>query len=216
MALTPTPHSRVRAARLPPEQRKAQLIASALRVFARNGIGHTNHSMIAAEARVSLSAVFVYFPTHEQLTEAVMDNVSRFLIDEIIKPALAKQDDARGGLERMLLAFEESIDQHPDIASIWLDWSTAVRSAMWLRYLAFHRHACAMVRKAVCAGQREGSLRPEVNATDAAHVIVGLGHMIAHMKFAGAPQARIHRVVRSLIAGYVGVRMAPSAKGKGT
>ena len=58
---------RPRAPRLAPEARRAQLLASAMRVFARRGIAAARHAELASEAGVAVSTTFAYFPTREEL-----------------------------------------------------------------------------------------------------------------------------------------------------
>ena len=193
---------RVRAVRLSPEKRKAQLIACAIRVFADNGIGHTNHAAVAAEANVSPSAVFVYFPSHDDLTEAVIDEVANFYSSSIIAPIL-EQQSAPESFETMLLAFADSIDTHRDIARVWLDWSTSIRSGTWPRFLEFKKRAEAIVRKAVKKGQAEGRVRSSISAIDGAELIVNLGHVIAQMKFSGSSRSRIRVAIKLVLEGFV-------------
>jgi AcrR family transcriptional regulator len=64
--------------RLSPGARRAELMACALAVFARRGLGEARHAEIAAEAGVSVATVFVYFPTREALVDAVLDEVDGF------------------------------------------------------------------------------------------------------------------------------------------
>jgi TetR/AcrR family hemagglutinin/protease transcriptional regulator len=206
------PKKRERARRLAPAERKAQIVQSALRVFARRGIGHTNHSEVAAEAGISLPAIFFYFATHDLLAEAVQDEVSRFLIDGLVVPMNSEDVAAPLCVENTLLAFFDSFSSHPDYGRVWLDWSTAVRDRTWERYLEFHRRACSIFRATVERGKAEGSFAVDLNSDDAARVFVGLGHMVAHMKFSGNSRAAIARIMHTLVAGYVGKRPAAPRK----
>jgi len=67
--------------RLPPEERRAQLLATALEVFARRGFGRAGHAEIAEAAGVAVSTVFVYFKTREALVGAVLAEVGRFYLE---------------------------------------------------------------------------------------------------------------------------------------
>ena len=70
-----------RRRRLPPDERRAQLLAIAIDVFAERGIGAARHAEIAERAGVAVSTVFLYFKTREALVDAVLDAVSRFFLD---------------------------------------------------------------------------------------------------------------------------------------
>src|ERR1700719_611396 len=68
----------LRAKRLDPSLRRPQLLACAMRVFARRGLGGARHSEIAREAKVSVPTVFFYFPTRDALVREVLEEVARF------------------------------------------------------------------------------------------------------------------------------------------
>ena len=200
--LPATKPKRARASRLAPEARRAQLLACAIRVFAREGIGHANHTQIAAEAGVSLPAVFSYFPTHEDLTRAVLDYVSRFMLEQLIMPRQTGARSAPSEIEGTLLGFADLIESDRDICRVWLDWSTAVRGASWPAYLEHHAKVCTLFEATIERGKAAGEVAPEINTADAAWVSIGLGHMISHMKFAGHSKKCIRRAVGSLVASY--------------
>jgi len=193
---------RQRAPRLSSEARRAQLLDCAFKVFAREGIGHANHTQIASEAGVSLPAVFAYFPTHESLTQAVLDHVSDFMMARLILPAQTGQKSAAAEIEKTLVDFLDLIDSHYEMARIWLDWSTAVRATTWPLYQEHHKKVCAVFEATIARAQAAGETDPSINRSDAAWVIISLGHMIAQMKFAGEPSDRIVRAVHSVIVVY--------------
>src|SRR5580692_4718638 len=169
------PH--LRARRLDPSQRRPQLLQCAMRVFARRGLGGARHSEIAKEAKVSVPAVFFYFPTREALVKAVLDEVGRFLTDMTIEI-----HSSQGSAPEIVLAhakaFADSVDTHPDYARVWLDWSTAMRDEIWPLYLKFQENVVGLIANTIRRWQRERGL-PEEEAEDDARLIVGSAHMIA-------------------------------------
>ena len=194
---TPKPRSpRPRAARLSPEKRAASIRAAALLVLAEHGIGHTNHSVVAEAAGVSVQTVFFYYRTHAELTALVLEDVRAKLVDGIVRTGAAEHSDPRLALEWMLLTFADFIDQERDTARVWLDWSTAIRSETWAAYLDF----LAEARRVIAAMLED---RPAtdmaVDPQEAAQVVVGLAHMIGHMKFEGASGDVIARTIRALV-----------------
>ena len=188
-----------------PAQRRAQLIKAALHVFAEQGIGAASHTAIAAAAEVAVPTTFHYFATKEEIVEATLSELSRYLLDDL----LAANDDvetaAPKAVQNVLMAFCDSIDNNPDYARVWLEWSVSVRDGLWESYLEFYRDANRGIKKILKRGVRERSIRQGVNVDDAARVIVGLAHMVAQMKFSGASRKQIARTVSSLITGYLQV-----------
>ena len=73
--------------RLTPDARAAQLLETALILFAQRGLGRVGHGDIAKAAHVSTGTVFNYFSTIDDLNEAVMDVVREMtlsiFVDEI-------------------------------------------------------------------------------------------------------------------------------------
>jgi len=204
---TPSPRpatGRSRASRLTPEARKAQLLETAIRVFAEEGIGHSNHSQIASRAGVSLPSVFAYFPTHEDLTRAVLQEVSRFMLKELVEATQQGTGSAQASIENTLIGFADMIDhpQHRNYARVWFDWSTAIRENTWPLYLEHHIKVLKVFETTIRRGKAAGEVPKSVNEKDAAWVLVGVGHMIAHMKFAGETKLRIARTIDQLVRSY--------------
>ena len=195
-----------RASRLSPEARRAQLVQAALRTFAARGIGETSHTALAQEAQVAVPTVFHYFSSKEAVIEAVLQEVSRFLLDEL----LTKNDDpartAPEAIEQVLMSFCDAIDTHTDYIRVWLEWSVSIRGELWESYLVFYRSALTGIRKILQRGIAESSVRAEIDLDDSTRVIVGLAHMIVQMKFSGGTRDQVAHTVRSLLNNYLQLR----------
>ena len=76
--------NRGRAARLTSEQRKAELLGCAIEAFSEKGFGRSTHSDVAQLAGVATPTIFHYFATREQLLEAVLAEVSRFVREDLL------------------------------------------------------------------------------------------------------------------------------------
>lgn len=147
--------------------------------------------------------MFLYFPTRVELEREVLNEVARFLIEELVEPMHQRDQPVAEILENTLVSFAACIDTHPDHVRIWLEWSTAIRDDLWPLYLEFQARVVTHFKTTIRRGQRERTLPHALGVDDAARVLVGLGHMIALMKFAGSPQDDIQHVVHSLVHGYV-------------
>lgn len=194
---------RPRAKRLTPPARRAQILAAALKVFGREGLRAATHAAVASAAGVAEPTVFSYFQTRVELERAVLDEVARFLIEELVEPMHRRSEPASEILEDTLVSFAACVDTHPDHLRVWLEWSTAIRDDLWLLYLEFQTRVVRHFKAAIERGQRDGTLPNALGVDDAARVLVGVGHMIALMKFAGNPQTDIQHLVHSLVQGYV-------------
>jgi AcrR family transcriptional regulator len=203
---------RPRAARLSPAARRAQLLASATRVFARRGLAAVSHTEVADEAGVAVPTVFVYFAAREDLVAGVLESVERLYI------GLAERVHAsdRPAPELLLLhtrAFAASVDEHPDEARVWLNWSSAVGGDYWLRYRALEERVGAVLAGTIARGQREGSIDAAISAPEAARLMVGAAYLIAQMKLSGRPEGEVAAFVDTLMRVLAGglVSMQPRA-----
>jgi TetR/AcrR family hemagglutinin/protease transcriptional regulator len=192
-----------RARRLPPAERRAQLLACAIRVFARRGIGAARHADVAREAGVSVPAVFSYFETRPALVEAVLSEVARLYL-ELAQRVHAQERPAPETILAHAQAFAESVAAHPDHARVWLEWSSAVGAETWALYQPFEERVVALLARTLARGQREGSIDRELAPEDGARIAIGSGHMIAQLKLSGREPEVVERFERSMVRALAG------------
>jgi AcrR family transcriptional regulator len=113
--------------RLSKEQRHAQLLSCAIHVAAEKGLGQTVHADVANQAGVGTANVFRYFPTRRDLIRGIVQEIGRYYIEQ------SDLCHASAGLpleilQRHLKAFSQSVDDHPDYAAVWLQWSASVQN----------------------------------------------------------------------------------------
>lgn len=192
-----------RRRRLAPDARRAELLSVALSVFARRGIGEARHAQVAAAAGCSVSTVFVYFPTRQQLVDAVLGEVERHLT-EMAERTHAVARPVPDIVRDHVTTFAGSVDTHPDHARVWLDWSTAIREQYWRRYIEFQERIVTLIASTLERGQREGSVATGLDPNDEARLVVGCAHMIVQMKLSGHPPAKVERFAATVIDAALG------------
>lgn len=189
---------RLRAARLPPAQRRAQLLACATRVFARRGIAEVTHTEVAREAAVALSTTFVYFPSSEELVAAVLDSVERLYV-ELAETVHASDRPAGEVLLAHTRAFAASVDEHADEARVWLNWSSAVGGEYWPQYRILEDRVVSLIARTIARGQREGGIADSLPPRETARLMIGAAYLIAQMKLSGRPEEEVGALVDSLV-----------------
>ena len=194
--------------RLPPEQRRAQLLRCAIAAFAEHGIARATHAHIAERAGVSVPAVHSYFRTREDLVAETLGEVETYLM-AIVDDVEIKKMTARDALSRMVLDFDKAAQEFPEVIKVWLDWSTGFRADVWPRYLTMQDRLLETVRRVLVRGQRAGELSPSIDALSAARLYVGGGHTVALLRFAGGAPADIDRLINHLIRSIIGIRFEP-------
>lgn len=199
----------VRPKRLAPAERLEILTRAALQVFARDGLGAARHARVAETAGVALGTVFHYFPTRTALVDSVLAEVDRQYIAGLVTAAADDEKPAPQAILALLMSFADSIDEAPEHALIWLEWSTSVRAEIWSAYLVFHQRATARIAEIVKRGIEAGDIKASLDPWEVALIVVGLAHPIAHMKFSGSSRDAIEHVMNDLMGQYLRPTTAP-------
>nr|WP_243760287.1 TetR/AcrR family transcriptional regulator [Aestuariicella hydrocarbonica] len=187
-----------------PEQRQQQLLVCALSAFAEKGFGEASHSDLAERANVSVPTTFHYFPSRECLINAVIGEVTRFLIEDFVEVRILNPAEATSiSVGEMLMAFADAIDEKPDYIRIWMQWSSNVQGPAWKEYTEFQRRVLKTLKILLLRGRRDGSLHPKLDCEIASKVILACATMVAHMKFDHSSRQDIQRAVDSIVAGYL-------------
>jgi AcrR family transcriptional regulator len=188
----------LQATRLKSAQRRAQLLACAMKVFAEHGLEAANHTQVAAEAGVSVPLCFFYFKSRAVLVDAVLGEV-----EKLYKAAFALADrdelDAAQALKRTSDALIATLDNQRYETSIFIDWSISVRSPTWPRFLRLHRHLVAVLTRVIARGQRQEIFRADLDAEDEAELLHAASFALAQLRMAGASARRIEGFQHSMM-----------------
>jgi TetR/AcrR family hemagglutinin/protease transcriptional regulator len=201
---------RTRAARLAPNTRRAQLLDCAIRVLARRGLSRGAHAEVAREANVAVPTVFSYFRTRGDLLSAVLQCVGSYY-SEMADRHYRPENPAPRALLDFAIAFAASVDSHRDLATVLLDWSTAVRSEAWPLFLEFHESMVARIEGTIRRGQAEGEIAADLDAANAALIIIGSAHLVVQMKFSRTEPERVHRFLLALLRAAIGAAPVAAA-----
>jgi AcrR family transcriptional regulator len=193
----------IRARPLDQRERKALLLKAALRVSARRGLGAANHTEIAREAKVSVPAVFFYFPNRGALLRDVLAEVSRFF-EEV---AQRIHDSDRPAPEIVIehgRAFADAVETHPDYACVLLEWSTAIRSEAWPLYLRYYEKNLARITGTIRRWRQQSASALLADSENDARVIAATGYVIAQMKMTRVPSEKIERFLQTVVCDTLG------------
>jgi len=195
----PERHRR-RAAKLTVEERRAQLLACAIRVFSRMGIASAGHADLAAEAGVAVPTVFDYFPTRAALVEAVVHEVERFILGNA-RAAASSFQTVPDQLIAVLRDFADSYDTDPDYAKIWVDWSTSFQAKVWPLYERFVDGTIQLHRDVIEAGVKRGEPLQDIDPQTSAYLFIGAATVIIQMKIRGLESESIARYLETILHG---------------
>src|SRR5262245_63242815 len=147
------------------EARRRQILDSAIACFARNGFHRTSMQQIIAEARLSPGAIYRYFPSKEDIVEAIADE--RHAQESAMLAEALDAADVREALHRVTHAYFEWL-KDPDeqrrrrvTVQVWAEALRNERIAAIVRRGNAQRHpAVALFR----AAQRHGVLDRRIDA----------------------------------------------------
>ncbi|MGB6231823.1 MAG: TetR/AcrR family transcriptional regulator [Litorimonas sp.] len=129
----PSPPSRKR---LSPEARRAQLLDTAVDVFARMGLERAGHGDIAKRAGVSTPTVFNYFPTRDALVAAVLERIEA-CVDEMFERVPERCEGRRHRILQLAAAFRMLVEERPSETKTFLKWGVSFDPAIRPLYLAY-------------------------------------------------------------------------------
>lgn len=186
--------------RLSREDRKRELLASAVLVAADVGLSNLVHADIAKANNVVVATVFLYFPDAGSLIRAVVDEVGAFYRDqcnEYLTGRNASPDD----LQEYATAFVDSIDTHPQYAAVFLQWAAAVSNehGIWDLFLIHIQYLESRIKRRV-------QTLTFLSASTHAHLVdtfaqlfLGSAFVLIRLKFSGASNKKLQRFLDQTI-----------------
>ena len=181
----------------------AQLLETALEVFARRGFGRAGHAEIAQASGVAVSTVFLYFPTRKALITSVLDEVGRFYIELALRAHELDAPVAEIFAEHRR-RFHATLETHPNHARIALDWSTAAREDVWPLYLEFIDKLVENHIRTIRRGQQSGEVAASVDPETSALMLIGTAQMTAQLRLTGTDADKLDRMSALMIAAALG------------
>jgi TetR/AcrR family fatty acid metabolism transcriptional regulator len=142
--------------------KRAKILRSATKVFARNGFYHSKVSEIAREAGVADGTIYLYFKNKEDILisifEESMDEILRLTREEI-----GTHQDALSKLRRFVRLHMTLMEKNPRLAEVIQvelrqssKFMKEYKNVKFLEYLQF-------IAEVIEQGQREGLIHKEVS-----------------------------------------------------
>lgn len=184
-SVTPKPALRKR---LSPEARRAQLLDTAIAVFAEMGLERAGHGDIAKRASVSTATVFNYFPTRDALVRAVLSEIE-ILIDDLFARVPPESETAEQSMLAMAAGYAQLVRDNPNVAKTFLKWEVSFDPDIRPLYLEFQERNLDRLEAYVPKGPDR---RTE------ARILYGSANMLATMGFDGTDPDVIQNYIRRL------------------
>jgi AcrR family transcriptional regulator len=152
------------------EERRRQILAAAVRVFARTGYHGSRVSDIAEEAGVAHGLLYHYFSSKEEVLQTVFRENWGELIERF-RAVEAADEPAHEKLEGIAKILLRTWRNDPDLVTVMV--REVARSQQLQGQVDEVREAFAIVQRVIEEGQAAGDFRPDLDARLASWVVYG-------------------------------------------
>ncbi len=157
------------------EARRNQIVVAACKCFSRKGFRQTTVREICEEAKLSAGAVYGYFKSKDEITEALAE-VGRRNTRAMLESTLVDGETALQSIERVLTAAIGFVDSEAAGESLRLDvglWGEAVHVPLIRKLLVEAMASTAgLFVDLVRRGQQRGEIAAELDPDGVARVLV--------------------------------------------
>jgi AcrR family transcriptional regulator len=183
-------------------------MAAAAELFAARGFDATSTQTIATASGITVAAIYRHFPSKADLLVAVAGQALETTFtetiaepgplnpDQIADIVVAYVDAEREFTRRLVVELTHAAARHPDVAG---------------SLHSFHRRARDHIALAIEAGQRDGELTADLDASLAARDVLMLIMGICHIDTldpGALAEAEWHRTLRRTVHATIGSRAA--------
>jgi AcrR family transcriptional regulator len=95
------------------EDKRREIVRQAFDRFYDGGFHATGVDAVLAESGISKRTLYKYFPTKDDLIEAVLDHYGQIIVGKLFDPVAAANEDPRRQIIAFFDARKEMIDQNP-------------------------------------------------------------------------------------------------------
>ncbi len=95
-----------------PEERKQEILETAIKLFSVNGFEKTSISDIAKEIGIAQGLCYRYFPSKDVLFQSAINEYSNILVANMTKNINIKKDSLKDILRKMILFAEQEDDTY--------------------------------------------------------------------------------------------------------
>ncbi len=213
---TPTPATR----RLPADERRAQILREAARLFGSHGFNGTTSRDVAVQVGITEAALYRYFPSKEAMYAAILDD--RMASSDLLEPLepIARAGDDRAVFTVLALTLLRSVDADPSILRLILysalEGHELARPFQEKRILRLREFLTGYIERRT----REGAFRA-IDPALAARAFMGMvvDHLIVKHVFAQREQypQPADEVAETFVSIFLdGVRAAPTDASQGS
>lgn len=171
--------------RLPADERRTQILASAVAVFARSNYRAATTADIAAEAGISEALIYRFFPSKKAIFLEILRHMSERIVS-FWQEEQDREEDALHALRNMALGYYARMAKHPGELRVQFQAISEVSDKVIARQLRQdHESYMRSIRAVLTRGIRQGTIRKDLDVTTLAFLFDGAGILMNMMQLLG-------------------------------
>lgn len=171
-----------RRKRLPAEERRKQILRSAVRVFARSNYRAARVAEIAAEAEISEALLYKLFDSKQAIFLEILQHMS----DRIVaawQEEVDREEDALLAIRNMGITYFARMKKHPEELRVQFQAISEIADPQIAERLRRdHENYMRFIKKVIRKGIRQGSVRAGVDVDMLGFLFDGGGILMNVMK----------------------------------
>lgn len=171
--------------RLCAEERKKDVLKSAINAFGKSNYRATRMADIAAEAGVSEAMLYKHFESKKVLFLSILENVS-YRTATTIGKGFEEEPDALKLLRRLLITYYNQIQEHPNLLKLHFQAVSEIDDEeIGGRIKNDHEVYVNNIKALIRKGLEQGTVRKDVEIDPIAWLFNGIGVLISMMVLLG-------------------------------
>jgi AcrR family transcriptional regulator len=168
--------------RLPAEERRKQILKSAVRVFARSNYRAAKVADIAAEADVSEALLYKFFRSKQAIFLEVLQHMSERVVASW-QEEVDREEDALQALRNMGITYYRRMKKHPEELRVQFQAISEIADREIVQRLREdHENYVRFITKVIRKGMRQGSVRKDLDVEMLGFLFDGGGILMNMMK----------------------------------
>jgi AcrR family transcriptional regulator len=188
-----------RRRRLPAEERRRQILRSAVRVFARSNYRAAKVAEIAAEAGISEALLYKFFRSKQAIFLEILQHMSSRIL-AAWQEEVDREEDALLALRNMGITYHRRMKKHPEELRVQFQAISEVADQeIAARLRADHRSYVRFISEVIRKGMRQGSVREDLDVDMLGFLFDGGGILMNMMKLLSLERQFNERLVHRLM-----------------
>ena len=171
--------------RLPADERRRQILKSAVAVFARSNYRAATTADVAAEAGISEALIYKFFPKKKAIFLEILQHMSQRIVS-FWQEEQDREEDALRALRNMAVGYYARMTKHPDELRVQFQAISEVSDRAIANQLRQdHENYMRSIRAVLARGIRQGTIRRDLDVTTLAFLFNGAGILMNMMQLLG-------------------------------